>query len=1303
MTSRALNSIRERVQGLVSLGFRNYDQVASRPTLEYRRNHTESVVVELVLRVLDRISEQQSLSVFPLKPAISELVFLGELQTNDTTRLVREVFDVIIQDVKSTPGFSVELARQIDTYSDLIIDVVKDSPEKLGISGATEALKQVEQYGYASSLGTFSTKTSASEGKVYTLWPKERGWEEFAQLDENTSYTPLGYNRFARVAGLPQYQVTLEYKDTIVRNGEILKLNSLVSTPSRNKFNSAEWETFESKLFNKANSFSEAYKQSINNLYDSYLREAFEINGIISDSRVETYPSTPNINEEELVNTFAGEGKSIYSLTRQLGQLADAFGGYEGSSIGGFDYISKYTEYLLSCAYGRNIGGAAEGVLERDLFGDFSNLFDAISTDSSIPGLAFLKDFSKLKSFAHGQTVPKGATIANNKVTYNPLLAEFMSGVEDFYVPSATLNSYSEPPRVDLLLYGIETLYRTMLSIGDNVKGVINSLSEKGTLPGYEGLGSIEVQMLHLQTVFPPSSYFVGQNNSFGAGLTSAIKSLLNSYSRFSQTMVYSKFPSTTLGPLLEWVYVVNTKIEQLLSVMESIGISKRAYIPNISYKNFQFEQTKLVSFLRGLGFRDSEINNLLEVQSFEELVRDFAPMSDSADLKSFFKAYELAQLIYEFGGDSAISAYLGVLYSKDSVESLLGILELSSKSKSKVTSYQLSKYPRLIGLLLGLTYALDPSQLIKFNRILGGNNLSLLESVQKLLQAGESNILSSPEQINLLVPVVEQIARGGYAFSPDLAPDLNYEQVNKTAPIALKQWTQVISRNLGNLSRPLDIEDLYDKSIGLTPKELLSVLNYPSSINPLGVLVDGFSGGEFSSFLKYANIAGLGVKLGYYKNSNQAPNFKTNPNESSFGLVLMLESMRSASKTIKSLSTIFENSLALPSSSITPSSVIDVLTFAQNKTFGAFALIFNEVASIPLGFNQASTTLLREVGDFEIIEPPGIGNSRLPNRIPATNTVTPEQAEILLSGGGQVLPALSSDVLASLNPAQIAKFIKFSEPNTLASSGSFTDSTRPFTPNPPAGPSALAPFLALSRVEFSVPKSYSAPTIYSSTALDTEIANTGAPGANFLRLSGGGSESVSTLVPIFDRVRSCARFGGQSCGTIYLGPREPCKERFSKALYSEDYITIPGSKVNTVYIDRPLGTFADYKPVGAIIPTTSYASPPAMYSLLPDSTSIGEKAEPLVLTTSKLQKPIVFEKGNGAVSEYNSTEFSMVEFIRAKLERNSEFECAAYSSPFHYQVCMNIMKCKRFVPGQSGEYYLDFCPRTLSGGRLRP
>jgi hypothetical protein len=104
--------------------------------------------------------------------------------------------------------------------------------------------------------------------------------------------------------------------------------------------------------------------------------------------------------------------------------------------------------------------------------------------------------------------------------------------------------------------------------------------------------------------------------------------------------------------------------------------------------------------------------------------------------------------------------------------------------------------------------------------------------------------------------------------------------------------------------------------------------------------------------------------------------------------------------------------------------------------------------------------------------------------------------------------------------------------------------------------------------------------------------------------------------------------------------------------------------------------------------------------TLLPESASVGSKGEPML--SDLFLEPLVFESGGGVMSEYGNTEFGIIEFIKAKLEKQTEFNCAGFESPFYYQICMNVMKCKKFVPPKQGEYFLDFCPKTLSGGRLK-
>jgi hypothetical protein len=212
-----------------------------------------------------------------------------------------------------------------------------------------------------------------------------------------------------------------------------------------------------------------------------------------------------------------------------------------------------------------------------------------------------------------------------------------------------------------------------------------------------------------------------------------------------------------------------------------------------------------------------------------------------------------------------------------------------------------------------------------------------------------------------------------------------------------------------------------------------------------------------------------------------------------------------------------------------------------------------------------------------------------------------------------------------------------------------------------------------------------------------SEIKSSGV-GANYISKS----NLVSDLfVESFDPVRSCEKFGGSNCSELYSEiVNRRCSSLVNKSIFPEEYITIPGVSPTAVVIDRPLGTFAEYKPSKNLLSTVSFSSPPAYFDLLPQTALPGLKAEP-VLTTI-FSSPLVFESGGGDVSEYDNTEFGVIEFIRAKLEKNSEFGCAGFESPFYYQTCMNLMKCKRFNPPFQGKNFLDFCPKTLSGGKIK-
>jgi hypothetical protein len=1314
-----IERLRTAGEGIVADGFSEYELKFGKFTVSAIKTKVRNTTLELLFAVLDRIETDQEITALPLKQILLEALFELEFDGVQVSNIVTEVFASFYKKTKLELNYSVEFVSSFKSYEALILEALS-TLEFFSSSSVHDVLQDTVEYQYSSKKYSFIPQEIDESRQVFTLFPKERYWERFSALSDNTSYSPFGYNRSAVLLGFPQYQTSTTYEDLIIYEDKLYKLNPTVRSPKRDQFVAEEWVEYSPRRFDRSKSFSTVYKQGVRTLYTTFLEQGFDINEIISDSDVKKLSQTPETKPELLSFTFGGQGKQVYDSIRELEAISEAFGGYEGSPIGGIEYITQYMEYLLASAFGRGASEPFDVVLGSELFGKFDLIFTSKLSQDKIPGLSFLDVFGKLKSFVHKQTLPKYVDVSETKIIYNPVYVQFYQGLDDWYSSSIVPNTYSEPPRVDLLLYGIETLYKKCLIVGDNVKAILNLLVDGGKLPGFEGLGSIEVQMKELQNVFPPALYFLEDGSKLGPGLTGGVRYLLDSYSRLSKALVYPELPGKALSFFPEWINEIYNRLEELISLFKNIGIGSKDFIPNLSFKQFDAKNTKLIQFLSSLGFRDSEISQLLNVESFEELINNFAPLSNSSDLKSFFKAYELSQLIYEFGGDAGVSAYLSFLYSASPVDSLLNILSLSQKDRSAITSLQISKYPKLIGLLIGLTYAIDPAQLIKFNKILGENNLTLLESIGFLYQSGERTLIKSEQDISLLEPVIEQIIRGNYS-DKFASPDLDYSQTNSTVPIALKQWTELIGDNLGKLPSTGVIKHLYDKSVGITPKELISILNNPTSSTPFGELIDGFSGGEFTQFLRYANVSGLAIKLSYYKNSYQADNFFVDQASTYFTLPIFIENLEKVLSITSLVEAVFEGELDFRfGEEASIQEAVKPLVYLQNKTFDSFSEVIRAISPPPE--NVSSTSLAQNPSRFSrlaseapIAESPGIGNSRLPNRIPALNSITPEQFRALFE---PTTPPLSTSGINArdLGPNLINNFIKFSDENKLINSISQADEASSFgTIRPstntfddelsqvdetfpyrasqlsPESYTPATPYETQTNAQPPLPIPYSVPPIYS------EVGVSGGLGSSFIP-SDAETQTQYTRRR-FDPVEACRRFGGANCESLYEEVADRCVKAFNKSLFPEQSLRTPGSVPNTVLIDRPLGTFAQYNP-RLLFSTSAFDSPPAYYSLLGEGVVPGRWGEPIMPFI--MSQPLTYESGNGAVSEYGNTEYGIVEFIKAKLEKNTEFSCATFDSPFYYGVCMNIMKCKKFAPPSQGEYFLKFCPKTLSGGRLK-
>ena len=1296
MTPQLFEEIRINLQKLVSEGVSAYERDFGKFKIDAIKRKFLDTGMELLGIVLERIEAGEVVTVLPFKQILLQILFELEFDTETIGNLLPCLKSSLEAFVRLQPNYDANFVRLLDSYFILFAENIGDYAF-YSSSTALDILQEQPEYQYSETLYSLVPDSiDESTGTVYTLFPSSRYWEEYQSLTSDTAYSPLSYNRVAAQAGLSKYAVTFSYESLIIYDGDLYKLRPGVTSPSRSYFDPEQWTKYSSKRFDSSKSFRTTYESKIRSAFSKITEAGFDANSITSDSNVTRYSKEVPVDEKLLPSTFGGAGKQILASIKSLRGLSEAFGGYEGSPVGGVEYIAAFSEYLLTAALGRDLPDVYDVYEGDSSFGRFDILFKSKMSDNRIPGLKFLDSFGALKSFVQKQRLPAGTPEAMGKVIYNPVYSQFSSGIQDRYRLLSEAPTYSERARVDLLLFAIESLYRRALMVGDTLGAIFNTLDSSGKVPGYEGLGSIKTQIDEFQRVFPPATYILNDDSGSKtlAGFTGAMRYLLNNYSRFSKATIDPLFPGKSLEFFGPWIERVAGKLEEVSSLIKNIGVTTSAFIPNLSFKSFEANNQRIVSYLSSLGFRDYEINKLLEAEDFSQLVTNFAPLSDSSDLKSFFKGYELSQLVYEFGGQDGVDAYLSFLYSKNALDSLLNILSLAQKDKSKATYVNIDKYPKLVGLLIGLTYAVDPSQLVKFNSILGQNNLTLLESISYIYQNGETTIIKSKEDINFLEPLVEQMITGVYASDAFSSPTTNYDQANSTVPIALKQWTEIIGGNLGRIDSEAMIERLYDRAQGLTPKELIAILNSPDSPNSFGALVDGFEGGKFASFLRYASLSGLGLKLGSYRNSYQTNNFEVPGNSEFYAITKLVEDVDGLVNSLSIIKTIFSSKLNYNVSTDTAfAESLQPLVYSQNKNFETIPQLVSSRSGGSTVSNQVTLT-----SGATIAESPGIGNSRLPNRVPVLNSVTSEQATQIFELTSQVR---SLGGIIGSPSSLISRFVKFSDGNTLANEISLTDEAFALVESRSREVS-FTPATKYEIVEgLAVPQSkpYNVAGIYRELEGNPNV-KASALGANYISEADADAELYGAEMIAFDPVQSCRKFGGSGCEGLYENSQERCVRAFNKSLLPESHSEIPGLLPSAVPVDRPLGTFAEYKPSKSLIPTSSYATPHAYMALLPSSALVGRRGEPIL--TSIFSDPIVYEEGGSELSEYGNTEFGIVEFIRANLEKNTEFNCASFDSPFNYQICMNIMKCKRFSPPLDGQYSLNFCPKTLSGGRLR-
>lgn len=771
--------------------------------------------------------------------------------------------------------------------------------------------------------------------------------------------------------------------------------------------------------------FADLFKSEVNEISRAIVNTAKDINEITSDSAVKDFTIPPDINSDLLTVTFAGAGKTLFQDLSELFNLSAEFAGYQGSFTGSVEYQSLYWEYLMAMSYGR--------VLKTSVLGEGFGKYNR---------LGFLTGLHKYCSKSVKQT--------------------YIGGVQDRWKSMVNTDT-------DFLTLVLEIVYIRCLKTGDFVNSVLNSPPS--------GIGHTRTHMELMQAIFPTSSDLASRST----GVTGGIEKMLNGHRR-----LYSLVGESGTYGVQDIFRKLSRSVSKIAETLKFAGFRPGGVVPSLELNYHEPDKRIVRNRLLGLGFTNGEVDQIVQVDNFFELLDLLAPLTDSDDVISFFRAYDLTKLIYEFGGQTGIDQYVNFLYGQDTENSLTRLLQFLDVNRTQRSTITGSKYSKLIGYLISLTYAVDPEKLQIFDQFLKRNNSDLLESISRLIQAGERNIVKSSDQVSLLSGMVSQLV---------ISDNSGYEN-QKPA------WNKLIEKSAGNVGK--DVKGLYLDREGITPTELYQLLNNPSATSPVGEMLNGVRGGRVTSILRYCNLFGLLYSLSDFKNSYQLMNSKAEEYKNILELVFSLDELSQSLEL---------GILILDNETDVVKEFSSDLVRVQNKKFEGFVNIIS-------GKNSDS---------IDIVESPGIGNSRIANGVRLDNSLEPEEAAVILFNGKKL------GVFSQAEEAEPGSFIRISQSNLLANG-------------------VILPGIneSVANVESATPVSsayqYEYSSVYNKPVSILFVKNT------------------------FDPTQSCRKFGGVNCDKLGYKLSELCTGvGFNKSLYPE---TGYGQQLpeQILPIDRPLG-----------------------------------------------------------------------------------------------------------------------------------
>jgi hypothetical protein len=591
--------------------------------------------------------------------------------------------------------------------------------------------------------------------------------------------------------------------------------------------------------------FEKIYKTKVLKYINELSTHSSKINKAISDGEPEQIKNPIwDIEPEALKQSWAHEGEKLAYDLKQIKSALEGLGGMEASASGDLEVVAEVSKIMnLVCFSTKNGTYSGSIINNKNYFGNFYELYSAKKQPSRIYGLKFLEPFLNLKSF---NTInPKRPEFANKLIQkfYNGLPER--EGISLSYDSEQTLTGVFEVIKV-----GLFSILQEAQNVGGILNNTLNSLRSNGSLENYAGLGNIKYILEMLQDLFPAA---ISGRSGFIGALDYFAKSLLDLEANISQASLNNDF----IESLVPFLLKVQSHLDSFVSTIEITGTQRGALISSINADLSKKSKRDIVEYLRRNSVQN--VDFLSEVQSFDEVLEAYGEiLTDSQDLKSFFKAYDLMEYMYILGGDSAIFSFMDFI-NNPNISNTRRIYEFLERNLTKYEHVDRFKFGKLVGSLLNINRATNFEAFKSYSSILKAKNSDIFESL-KFLDSLQINPLKSPNEVDILNDFINQLSSGSYEYR---IGDIGCHEAMKVAPLVVKNFVGMFDSALGSANKSL-VQGFLNNNFGITMSELETYFrtSYNPGLTTLGGLISGIRGGGFTHLAKHLVLSGALINI---------------------------------------------------------------------------------------------------------------------------------------------------------------------------------------------------------------------------------------------------------------------------------------------------------------------------------------------------------------------------------------------------------------------------------------------------------